>query len=380
MTDPLGALYRRALRPALFHLDAETAHGLAASGLRLAHRWAPLRAVTRALLSPDDDPILAVRVWGKDFRSPIGVAGGFDKSATLYNGLGALGFAHVEVGTVTSRAQPGNPRPRLFRLPLDRAVVNRMGFNNPGAAAAREALAAVRADRVRVGVNLGKSKVTPLEDAPADYAESARLLAPLADWMVVNVSSPNTPGLRSLQSVDALVDVVRAVRAAVSEGPGAATPLLVKIAPDLADEDIDAVVELARAERLDGVVATNTTTRREGLRTPESVVRAAGDGGLSGAPLRARSLEVVRRVASRARGAFPVVGVGGVGGVDDAWAMLAAGASLVQVYTAFVYEGPTLAANLTRGLAARARREGLASIAELVGRELPSPPREEASP
>lgn len=379
MTELLGALYRLALRPALFTLDAETAHGLAAAGLRLAHRSPAARAVTRALFAPDDDPALAVRVWGKTFRSPVGVAGGFDKSATLYNGLGALGFAHVEVGTVTARAQPGNPRPRLFRLRDDRAVVNRMGFNNPGAAAAREALLAVRASGVRVGANIGKSKVTPLEDAPADYAESARLLAPLVDWMVVNVSSPNTPGLRSLQSVDALVPVVRAVRAAVADGPGETTPLLVKIAPDLADDDVDAVVDMARAEGLDGLVATNTTVRREGLLSPEAVVRAAGDGGLSGAPLRERALDVVRRVSGRARGAFPVVGVGGVSTADDAWEMLAAGASLVQVYTALVYEGPTLAASLVRGLSERTRREGLGAVSEL-SRRAAEPPGEGVSP
>lgn len=360
-----GSLYRSALRPALFSLDAERAHELTLDALALAQRYAPLRGALRAAFGVEDDGSLAVELFGRRFPTPFGVAAGLDKGAVAYNALGALGFSFVEVGTVTEHPQPGNPRPRLFRLPADGAVINRMGFNNPGCEAASRALAAHPPDGVIVGVNLGKSKVTPLVDAPSDYAASARALAPYADYAVINVSSPNTPGLRSLQSVDALVGIVRAVRPALSDR---GVPLLVKIAPDLADEDIDAVVDLALAEGLAGLVATNTTLRRDGLRTPAEVVRSLGDGGLSGEPLRSRSREVVARIFSRAGRSLPVIGVGGVSSADDAWDMVEAGASLVQVYTGFIYRGPTMASELTEGMRARLRSSGAGSLSAVVGR------------
>ena len=361
----LGSIYRGALRPALFALDAERAHELTLDALSVAQRSPAARAPLRAAFGVDDDGSLAVELFGRRFATPLGVAAGLDKRAVAYNALGALGFSFVEVGTVTAHPQPGNPRPRLFRLPRDGAVINRMGFNNPGCDAVARSLAAVPADRVIVGVNLGKSKVTALDEAPADYAASARALAPYADYAVINVSSPNTPGLRSLQSVEALAGIVRAVRPALADR---AVPLLVKIAPDLADEDIDAVVDLALAEGLAGLVATNTTLRRDGLRTPADEVRALGDGGLSGAPLRDRSRAVVARIAARAGRGLPVIGVGGVSTADDAWAMIEAGASLVQVYTGFIYRGPTMARELTAGLRARLRADGAPSLAAVVGR------------
>jgi dihydroorotate dehydrogenase len=360
-----GALYRRALRPALFALDAERAHDLTLRALAVAHRAAPARAALRAAYGVDGGGPLAVEVFGRRFATPLGVAAGLDKGAAAYNALGALGFAFVEVGTVTALPQPGNPRPRLFRLPRDGAVINRMGFNNPGCEAAARALAAHPPDGVIVGVNLGKSKVTALADAPADYAAGARALGPFADYAVINVSSPNTPGLRSLQSVDALAGIVRAVR---PELAGRAVPLLVKIAPDLADEDVDAVVDLCLAEGLAGIVATNTTLRRDGLATPADAVRAMGDGGLSGAPLRDRSRAVVARIFARAGRALLVVGVGGVSTADDAWALVEAGASLVQVYTGFIYRGPTMARELAAGLRARLAADGAPSLAAVVGR------------
>lgn len=356
----MRALYHHALKPLLFRLDPETAHAAAGLALRALHAAAPLRRALR----PAPDPALAVRALGRTFASPVGVAAGFDKAAAYYNGLGALGFGAVEVGTVTARAQPGNPRPRLFRLPRDGALVNRMGFNNPGAAAVEAAVRARPPDGVVLGINLGKSRATALAEAAADYAESARRLAPLAHYLVVNVSSPNTPGLRSLQSVEALRAIARAVRPAAD---AAGVPVLVKVAPDLADDDLDAVTDLCLEERLAGLVATNTTTRRDGLATPAPEVRAAGEGGLSGRPLRARALAVIHRVYARSRGALTIVGVGGVASADDAWDALAAGATLVQVYTALVYEGPTLARDIARGLAARLRREGLASVRDVVG-------------
>lgn len=361
----LGGLYRGALRPALFGLDAERAHALTLGGLATAQASPLARRTLRATFGVEDDGALAVEVFGRRFATPLGVAAGLDKEAVAYNALGAMGFSFVEVGTITAHAQPGNERPRLFRLPRDGAVLNRMGFNNPGCDAAARHLAAHPPDGVTVGVNLGKSKVTPLADAPADYAASARALAPYADYAVINVSSPNTPGLRSLQSVDALAAIVRAVRPALADR---ALPLLVKIAPDLADEDVDAVVDLARAEGLAGLVATNTTLRRDGLVTPADEVRAMGDGGVSGAPVRARSREVVARIHRRAGAALPVIGVGGVFTADDAWDLLEAGASLVQVYTGFIYRGPTMARELSEGLRARMRAEGATSLAPIVGR------------
>jgi dihydroorotate dehydrogenase len=233
----------------------------------------------------------------------------------MYNALGALGFGAVEVGTVTALGQPGNPRPRLFRLPDDGALLNRMGFNNDGAEAAAHAVKAVPPRGVVLGVNLGKSKVTPLERAHEDYRDSAARLGPLADYLVINVSSPNTPGLRALQSVEALEGIITAVRAATAARP---VPLLVKLAPDLADEDLDAVTDLARTLRLDGLVATNTTIRRDGLRDPEAA-KALGDGGVSGAPVKARSTEVIRRIRRRAGRDLTLIGVGGVRTADDAW-------------------------------------------------------------
>lgn len=352
-------------RRALFSLDAERAHHMVGLGLRAVHASPALQSVTRALAGAPADPRLAVTCLGRTFPTPLGVAAGFDKGATMYNALGALGFGAVEVGTITALAQPGNPRPRLFRLPEDGALLNRMGFNNDGAEAAARAIERRPPRGVVLGVNLGKSKVTPLESAHEDYARSAARLAPLADYLVINVSSPNTPGLRALQSVEALRGIIDAVRGACA---GRAVPLLVKLAPDLADDDVDAVVDLALAARLDGIVATNTTVRRDGLRDPERA-RALGDGGISGEPVRARATAVVARIFRRAGRALTIIGVGGVRTADHAWEKIAAGASLVQVYTGFVYEGPATARRIAEGLSARLDREGVASLDALVGRD-----------
>jgi dihydroorotate dehydrogenase len=362
------SLYRSLLRPLLFHADAETAHALGATALGLVHRAPPLAAAVRAALAPPASPSLAVSALGIHLAHPFGIAAGFDKGATLYNGLGALGWSFVEVGTVTAHAQPGNDRPRLFRLPEDGALLNRMGFNNAGMAAVSARLARCPPRGVAVGVNLGKSKVTALDAAPAEYASLARTLAPHAAYLVVNVSSPNTPGLRSLQSVDALAAIVTAVRGALDDAPKR-PPVLVKIAPDLADEDIDAVVDLCRAEGVAGVagvVATNTTLSRQGLRTPG--VEALGAGGISGAPLRQRADAVIARVRRRAGDGLVVVGVGGVRTADDAWDKLVAGATLVQVYTGFVYEGPGLVARLVEGVARRMAAEGVPTLDALRAR------------
>jgi dihydroorotate dehydrogenase len=297
-------MYRLLYRIVLRRVPAEAAH-LAAFGLIRVFGWvARVPGAARLLgrwLGPRD-PVLRVRALGLSFPGPVGLAAGFDKDARGTRGLAALGFGFVEVGTVTARAQPGNPRPRMFRLTADRALVNRMGFNNAGAAAAAARLARARGGPV-VGVNIGKTRAVPDADAAADYAASARAVAAVADYVVVNVSSPNTPGLRDLQAADRLRPVLVAVRAALdAAAPGRRVPLLVKIAPDLADADVDAVADLALELGLDGIIATNTTTSRDGLASPAAEVAAAGAGGLSGPPLRARSLAVLRRLHARARG------------------------------------------------------------------------------
>jgi dihydroorotate dehydrogenase len=297
--------------------------------------------------------VLRVRALGLEFPGPLGLAAGFDKDARGTRGLAALGFGFVEVGTVTARAQPGNPRPRMFRLTADRALVNRMGFNNAGAAAAAARLGRARGGPV-VGVNIGKTRAVPDADAAADYAASARAVAAVADYVVVNVSSPNTPGLRDLQAADRLRPVLVAVRAALDAAvSGRRVPLLVKIAPDLADADVDAVADLALELGLDGIIATNTTVSRDGLASPAAEVAAAGAGGLSGPPLRARSLAVLRRLHARAGDRLVLIAVGGIETPDDAWERLRAGATLVQAYTAFVYGGPLWPRRMHAGLARR---------------------------
>jgi dihydroorotate dehydrogenase len=305
------------------------------------------------------DPVLRVRALGLEFPGPLGLAAGFDKDARGTRGLAALGFGFVEVGTVTARAQPGNPRPRMFRLTADRALVNRMGFNNDGAAAAAAALRRSRGGPV-VGVNIGKTRAVPDAEAAADYAASARAVAAVADYVVVNVSSPNTPGLRDLQAAERLRPVLTAVRSALDgavdrAGGGRRVPLLVKIAPDLADADVDAVADLALELGLDGIIATNTTIARDGLASPAAQVAAAGAGGLSGAPLRDRSLAVLRLLRARAGDRLVLVAVGGIETPEDAWERLQAGATLVQGYTGFIYGGPLWPRRVHAGLAQRMR-------------------------
>jgi dihydroorotate dehydrogenase len=358
-------MYRLLYRVVLRRVPAEAAHRLAFGLIRVFGRVARVPGAARLLrrwLGPRD-PVLRVRALGLEFPGPLGLAAGFDKDARGTRGLAALGFGFVEVGTVTARAQPGNPRPRMFRLTADRALVNRMGFNNEGAAAAA---AALRRSRARgslaggggpvVGVNIGKTKAVPDAEAAADYAASARAVAAVADYVVVNVSSPNTPGLRDLQAAERLRPVLTAVRSALDESsPGRRVPLLVKIAPDLADADVDAVADLALELGLDGVIATNTTISRDGLASPPAEVAAAGAGGLSGPPLRDRSLAVLRRLRDRAGDRLVLVAAGGIETPDDAWERLRAGATLVQAYTGFVYGGPLWPRQMHAGLAERMR-------------------------
>jgi len=365
--------YDALMRGVLSRVDAETAHRASFGALRGLGAVPGLARAGARTLGPRD-PALAVHALGLDLPGPLGLAAGFDKDARGVDALAGLGFAFVEVGTVTGQGQPGNPRPRLFRLLRDRAVVNRMGFNNAGAAAARDRLLRRRRRRtgvpVVVGVNIGKTKLVPEAEAVGDYVSSARLLAPLADYLVVNVSSPNTPGLRDLQAVEALRPLLVAVREAADGVAGRHVPLLVKIAPDLSDEDVLAVADLALELGLDGIVATNTTISRDGLATSAGEVAAVGAGGLSGPVLADRSLQVLRLLRERVGDALVLVSVGGVSDADDAWARVRAGATLVQAYSGLVYGGPLWPARVNRGLAQRLRAAGYTRLVDAVGSEV----------
>lgn len=325
-------------------IDPEDAHHLGSVIIKLAG-LPGVRSVKHAFSKPVTE--LHVQALGLHFDSPFGMAAGFDKDVKMVSGLYALGFGHVEVGTLTAHAQPGNPRPRLFRLIPDRALINRMGFNNGGAAAAVPRLKRLHKLKHRpvIGVNIGKSRITEVENAVDDYLISTRLLAPLADYLVVNVSSPNTPGLRGLQELSQLKPLLSAVKDAADK-----TPLLVKIAPDLTTEQIHEIAQLAVSLGLDGIIATNTTISREGLVSDPRKVEAIGAGGLSGAPLAQRSLEVLKEIRSVVPKDMCIISVGGIETAEQIQERLDAGATLVQGYSAFIYNGPLWAVKLNRGL------------------------------
>ncbi|HEX2315038.1 MAG TPA: quinone-dependent dihydroorotate dehydrogenase [Thermomonospora sp.] len=356
-------MYRLLFSLVLTRMPAEAVHRATLRALRLVQSVPGLPWLLRRLLAPRD-PALAVRALGLTFPGPLGLAAGFDKDAEAYEALGAFGFGHVEIGTVTGQAQPGNPAPRLFRLPADRAVINRMGFNNHGSEAAAARLRRRRPGTV-VGVNIGKTKAVPEEEATGDYVAGAERLAPYADYLVVNVSSPNTPGLRNLQAVERLGPLLRAVREAADRSSPRRVPLLVKIAPDLADQDVDAVADLALELGLDGIIATNTTLSRAGLASDPALTAEAG--GLSGAPLKDRSLEVLRRLRARVGDRLVLVSVGGVETADDVWERIRAGATLVQGYTGMIYGGPLWAHRVHRDLSRRLRGSAFATLQDAVG-------------
>jgi dihydroorotate dehydrogenase len=335
--------YQSVVRPLAFRFDPEWVHERAMAMIALGILRAPTVLDSR----------LQQTLFGVDFPHPLGLAAGFDKNALAVDYWDRLGFGHVEVGTVTHLAQPGNPRPRLFRLPDSKALINRMGFNNEGAAAVARRLASAT-PAIPVGVNLGKSRAVGVENAVEDYAASFRLLGSLGDWVTVNVSSPNTPGLRSLQEKAPLRDLLMTLRSME-----ASTPLFVKVSPDLELSALDDVLEVATAAGLTGIVATNTTLSREGVQSEEA-------GGLSGAPLLARSNEVLRHLA-QARTGMVLIAAGGVFCAEDLYEKIALGAHLVQVYTGWVYRGPGMVAASLSGLLARMEREGLSSLAELRG-------------
>jgi dihydroorotate dehydrogenase len=346
-----------ALRRILFLVPPERIHTIVFACLRLLTAAGLLRRGLARWLAPRD-PVLETTVFGVRFPGPVGLAAGFDKDGSGLKTWGALGFGHAEVGTVTAQAQPGNPQPRMFRLPEDRALLNRMGFNNHGAGELAMRLSRHTSD-VPIGANIGKTKTTPPEGAKDDYTESARLLGPLAAFLVVNVSSPNTPGLRDLQAVESLRPILAAVMAQTT------TPVLVKIAPDLSDSDVDEIADLAVELGLAGIVATNTTVSRDGLATPGVV--DLGAGGVSGPPVARRSAEVLRRLHRRVGGRLVLISAGGIETADDAWERITAGASLLQGYTGFVYGGGLWAKHIHDGLARRLHEGGFASLADAVG-------------
>ncbi|MGV8876191.1 MAG: quinone-dependent dihydroorotate dehydrogenase [Rhodoglobus sp.] len=341
-------MYQVIFRAILTKLDPEVAHTLAFRLIRILSAMGLSRLLVRAA-----DPVLRVYTLGLTFESPFGVAAGFDKSGVGIRSLGQLGFGHVEVGTITAVAQQGNLKPRLFRLVADRAVINRMGFNNAGAMVTSRVVerARQRVTRPIIGINIGKSRVVDVNDAVADYLTSTRALAPFADYLVVNVSSPNTPGLRGLQEIDKLKPLLTAVKAAAGD-----TPVLVKIAPDVTDDQARSIAQLA-VDELDGIIATNTTVSREGLLTDPEIVAAAGAGGVSGKPIAARSLHLLRVIRAVVPAQFCVISVGGVETFEDVAERLREGATLVQGYTGFIYRGPFWAATINRKLAALLQRE-----------------------
>jgi len=341
-------MYKALLKPLFFQLDAERAHHLVFDNLKRAHRLPGTGALLRQLYD-FQHPDLEREVFGLRFRNPVGLAAGFDKNAELTDELAALGFGFVEIGTVTPRSQPGNPQPRLFRLPQDEALINRMGFNNYGAVAAATRLRHRRNRNLIIGGNIGKNKDTPNEQAAQDYVSCVEALHEVVDYFVVNVSSPNTPNLRQLQEREPLIKLLQQVQERNATLP-TPRPLLLKIAPDLTDTQLDDILLIARETQLSGLVATNTTISRTGLTTAPDQITALGAGGLSGRPLRQRATEVIRYLHRHSKGALPIIGVGGIHSAEDAREKLAAGAALVQLYSGFIYEGPALVKRINQGL------------------------------
>ena len=349
--------YKQIIRPLLFQFDPESVHAAVMKCGSYAARFAPMRALLERCFSIEDSR-LAVRVLGLEFRNPIGLAAGFDKDCTAVDLFAALGFGHIEIGTVTSQSQLGNPRPRIFRFPQDSALINRMGFPSDGVQAVKQRLLVARERNpgVVLGVNIGKLKSVPVEEALEDYKRAFEPLQDCGDYFVVNVSSPNTPDLRRLQEPARLRELLTGLQALNK----ASKPLLVKVAPDLSEQNLEEVLSVCFDSGIAGIIVSNTTLSRNGLS-----VETSESGGLSGPPLRARALELVRFVAGALRGKMAVIGVGGISCSDDVLAMLEAGASLVQVYTSFVYEGPALVSRLCTELLANLDRRGLNNVADL---------------
>ncbi len=362
-------LYRNILRPVLFSQDAESIHNRTMGLLNWAGRQEMVCEAMRSFLGA---PELPVELFGLRFPNPVGLAAGMDKNAVALPAWAAMGFGFTELGAATWHAQPGNPQPRVFRAISEDAIVNRMGFNNRGAEAIAEKLAEWRRlnrwPKHPVGMNLGKSKITPLEKAAEDYANSFRVLRPHLDFFVVNVSSPNTPNLRQLQDKQALDEIFSALQE-VQRGDANPKPILVKVAPDLTFEALDEILELTGPRNIAGIVATNTTISRPGSQDPAVQRVYSETGGLSGRPLKARSTEVIRHLYRQSKGTLPIIGVGGIFNAADAWEKIAAGASLVQVYTGLIYEGPAICRNIVNGLIGRLGMTGGGGLNKVIGCE-----------
>jgi dihydroorotate dehydrogenase len=343
-------LYKKIIRPALFLLSAEKAHHFTFDAVRRMFRFPGFKLLARRYLTVDDKR-LERKAFGLTFKNPVGLAAGFDKDAKLVDELASMGFGFIEIGTLTPKPQAGNEKPRLFRLKQDQAIINRMGFNNEGVAEAVKRLRA-RKTQVLIGGNIGKNKVTPNEEATSDYVYCFEQLYDVVDYFVVNVSSPNTPGLRALQEKEPLTQLLQTLqqRNLTKAKP---KPILLKIAPDLTNEQLDDIIEIVKNSGIGGVIATNTTISRDKLQTPAETVSVIGMGGLSGKPLRDRSTEVIRYLCKHSGNAFPVIGVGGIHSADDALEKLEAGASLVQLYTGFIYEGPELIKAINKAILAK---------------------------
>src|ERR1051326_7669671 len=361
-------VYRALVRPLLFSLPPETAHELALHSLSLLPPKLINRVVGRRCAASS---LLTATRFDLTFENTVGLAAGFDKNGIALDGLASLGFGFIEAGTVTFHPQPGNPRPRLFRLPQDRALINRAGFNNHGAAAFAKRVEHHRPNCV-LGVSIGKSKIAPLDEATEDYLASFELVYNVADYIAVNVSSPNTPQLRELQQAEQLSTLVSALQSRSRElqqlhQRPRPMPLLVKLSPDLSREQLELIVDVLLRLRIDGIIATNTTISRDDLTTDRVRVAALGEGGLSGAPLRAKSTEIIRELYKLTKGQTPIIGVGGIFTAEDAWEKIAAGASLVQLYTGFIYRGPRIAREINEGLERILKREGITNLAAAVG-------------
>ena len=361
-------VYRSLLRPILFRLPPETAHHLALKSLSLLK---PVNSILTRRVSASAS--IATKCFGLTFPNPIGLAAGFDKDGVALQELAGLGFGHIEAGTVTYHAQPGNPRPRLFRLPKDKALINRAGFNNSGAKAFAQRVGKNRPKCV-LGVSIGKSKITPLENAVDDYLASFELVYEIADYVAVNVSSPNTPQLRELQQSQQLRSLLLALQnrnreLQTSHQRTTPLPLLVKLSPDLETNDLEMIVDVVKSLEIDGIIATNTTINRDNLSSSREEVVACGEGGLSGKPLRSRATIMIGQLYQLTQGKIPIIGVGGVFTAEDAWEKIGAGASLVQLYTGFIYQGPRIAQRINEGLESFVKRAGFTNLKDAIGHQ-----------
>lgn len=354
-------IYETILKPILFHLDPETAHHLAATFLSLSQRI-PFFTKTLSSILEFKSERLEQTLLGMSFPNPVGLAAGFDKTAELFPTMIKMGFGFIEVGTITAKAQPGNEPPRLFRYPEKKALVNRMGFNNPGADGCASTLSEQKKNFGIRGVNVGKSKLTPLEESVSDYVYSIQTLLPYANYLVINISSPNTPGLRSLQSKNALIELVSGIRKSFPEKT--LPPLFVKFAPDLNESELKENLKVCLEQNVDGVILTNTTLDKDLLGPGDHP-----EGGLSGSPLFEKSLSFVRIAYQQLQGKIPIIGVGGIDSGEKAWSMISQGANLIQVYTGYIYEGPFLPFKLNQFLDKKCKEKGFTSIAQAVGCE-----------